>query len=102
MPYLKKENASLPWNPKRDTKVKGSGWTSTGNKKYKSYKWQQFRKSIFAERGGICETEGCYKKGNVLDHIQPVRLAPERFFDESNVQILCESCHNSKSAKERL
>jgi 5-methylcytosine-specific restriction enzyme A len=35
----------------------------------------------------------------VADHITPVRLGGD-FWDINNLQGLCASCHNSKSAKE--
>ncbi len=37
-----------------------------------------------------------------IDHIEPVHLAPERFWDRTNLQPLCRDCHERKHADERL
>jgi 5-methylcytosine-specific restriction endonuclease McrA len=47
-----------------------------------------------------CGKLGRVTVANVIDHIKPVRLGGE-FWEQSNMQPLCVSCHNSKSAKER-
>jgi len=31
---------------------------------------------------------------SVVDHIQPIREAPERRLDESNLRALCKACHD--------
>lgn len=46
-----------------------------------------------------CHKEGRVKAARVADHITPVRQGGQ-FWDESNLQPLCDSCHNSKSGKE--
>ena len=35
-----------------------------------------------------------------LDHIVPAVAAPERFYDKSNVQVLCKDCHQLKTNSE--
>jgi len=47
-----------------------------------------------------CEDVGLITLAQMVDHIKPVRLGGE-FFDAENLQPLCNSCHASKSAKER-
>ncbi len=47
----------------------------------------------------------CMKQGNltpatVVDHIIPHRGDMKLFWDESNWQALCESCHNQKTGRE--
>jgi 5-methylcytosine-specific restriction endonuclease McrA len=32
-----------------------------------------------------------------VDHIQPVRDAPERAFELDNLQVLCGACHGAKT-----
>ncbi|WP_235451337.1 HNH endonuclease [Gemmobacter sp. LW-1] len=35
-----------------------------------------------------------------VDHVQPVRSAPERAFDLTNLQCLCPACHSRKTRLE--
>ena len=36
-----------------------------------------------------------------LDHIVPVSVSPEGFWDDENTQVLCRSCHYEKSRREQ-
>ena len=36
-----------------------------------------------------------------VDHRIPLDVAPERMYDETNLQTLCRDCHFSKSQEER-
>jgi 5-methylcytosine-specific restriction endonuclease McrA len=38
---------------------------------------------------------------DMVDHIIPVAVAPERRLDDSNLQSLCNTCHAIKSQKDR-
>ena len=51
-----------------------------------------------------CRCAECMKQGNltpatVVDHIIPHRGDMKLFWDESNWQALCESCHNQKTGR---
>jgi 5-methylcytosine-specific restriction protein A len=64
--------------------------------------WDHARRAYLAEHP-LCVT--CYKEGKlvaatVVDHIVPHRGDQERFWDQSNWQALCESCHNAKTVRE--
>ncbi|MFI5324433.1 MAG: HNH endonuclease signature motif containing protein [Thermodesulfobacteriota bacterium] len=45
----------------------------------------------------ICATPGCYKHSVDLDHID----GNTRNLEESNLQMLCSSCHSIKSVREQ-
>ena len=86
--------------------------------------WVQFREWYHGElwrlrvpRAGLCgarhpsapatNDSRCASKkmsiaGTVVDHIEPIvtRTHP-RFFDVSNLQLLCATCHNLKRQRER-
>lgn len=53
-------------------------------------------------QGRLCvyckERDGVLTPAVVLDHIQPHKGDACSFWDQSNWQGLCESCHNSKTA----
>ena len=51
-----------------------------------------------------CRKEGRYVPATIVDHILPVRHFPEKMFDETNLQSLCNnkpfSCHQRKTGHE--
>jgi len=43
----------------------------------------------------------CGARGRLeVDHIEPVRDAPERAYDLTNLQALCRACHSAKTKAE--
>ena len=66
---------------------------------YNSAAWRKLRSQVLREYP-VCN-ECKRNPSTVADHITPVRLGGE-FWDINNLQGLCASCHNSKSAKERI
>lgn len=42
----------------------------------------------------LCLAEGFVTASEVVDHIIPVAIAPERRLDISNLRSCCSSCHN--------
>lgn len=49
-----------------------------------------------------CEGRGLIVPATDVDHIVPHRGNLELFWDESNWQALCDSCSNTKSAREQI
>ena len=47
-----------------------------------------------------CGRQGITKAATDLDHIIPVRDAPDRFWDRTNWQPLCRECHEAKTVEE--
>ena len=47
-----------------------------------------------------CERQGFTVAAQEMDHIVPVRRAPHRIFDPDNLQGLCRTCHETKTALE--
>ena len=47
-----------------------------------------------------CQQAGRYTKATVVDHIVPHRGDQELFWDRSNWQPLCKSCHDRKTMTE--
>jgi 5-methylcytosine-specific restriction protein A len=68
---------------------------------YNSWLWRKFAK-LWKESHPLCvecERKDLVVVGKVVDHIRPINAGGERL-SEDNVQTLCESCHNRKSANE--
>ncbi|CAM3155123.1 HNH endonuclease [Paracoccus nototheniae] len=59
-------------------------------------RWQVLRHVILERDGWKCRC--CGARGRLeIDHIRPVRHAPERAFDPANLQALCSPCHTKKT-----
>jgi len=70
--------------------------------RYHTTNWRAVRQAVLMSEP-LCR--GCSERGEVVlaqmvDHIEPVRLGGN-FWDVTNLQPLCNSCHASKSGKER-
>ncbi len=67
---------------------------------YSLPKWIKLRDRKLQEQP-ICEE--CKKRLSVeVDHITPHRGDEKLFFDYSNLQTLCKSCHSKKTSKEQI
>ncbi|WP_350342360.1 HNH endonuclease signature motif containing protein [Proteinivorax tanatarense] len=60
------------------------------------------RKEIFKEEPlcVICLKAGRTTSAKVVDHIVPHKGDKSLFYDQQNLQPLCKSCHDRKTAKE--
>ena len=65
------------------------------------YKWQCYREAFlkFEPLCWMCSAEGKATKATVVDHIKPVTNGQhdKLFWDKSNHQALCRSCHSIKT-----
>lgn len=71
---------------------------------YNTARWQRLRTLQLTTEPlcRYCSQAGLVTRATAVDHITPVVQAPERAFDQSNLQALCASCHNrTKQAEER-
>lgn len=74
---------------------------------YKTAKWQRLRMRILVRDLFTCQWEGCGKvmvdtSQLVADHIIPVRIDPDRKWDEDNLRCLCKACHDGpRQAQEK-
>lgn len=62
-----------------------------------SARWDRLSRRHLSSRP-ICERHGCGKPAAHVDHIVSVERAPWRQFDSSNLQSLCQACHNRLTA----
>ena len=64
--------------------------------------WQKASKQYLAAHPlcVLCAAEGRYTKATVVDHIQPHRGDRILFWDRTNWQSLCKSCHDKKTGLE--
>ncbi|WP_304382500.1 HNH endonuclease [Turicimonas muris] len=64
--------------------------------------WRKARLAFLMEHPlcAECERQGKTTVATCVDHIKPHRGDMNLFWDESNWQSLCQSCHSRKTAKE--
>lgn len=68
---------------------------------YQSRQWRSVRAALLREHPlcGACGAKGLLVAARVVDHVLPIKDGGARF-DAANLQSLCVSCHNSKTARE--
>lgn len=62
--------------------------------------WRQLRLLTLQRDGWQCVQCGAFGPRLEIDHIEPVRDAPERAHDPDNLQTLCTPCHTRKTGRE--
>ncbi len=75
------------------------GVTRFGTWVYRDKRWPVLRMQARRRDRFACVTCGSRYRLEV-DHIEPVRDAPERAFDLDNLQTLCGPCHGKKTRRE--
>lgn len=98
MPTIKK-HCHRPWQPKREPQ---QGRQHSNTKFYQSTQWRKLR-ALKLSQQPLCEeclTHGTHTPASVADHITPINRGGVAL-DIENLQSLCSTCHNKKSAKER-
>ncbi|ARK32141.1 HNH endonuclease [Halalkalibacter krulwichiae] len=75
-----------------------------GDKIYHTSTWRKLRRSYYGKKHGLCEQ--CGKPGDIVDHIEEITEEnvndPFVTFNEENLQLLCLSCHNTKTFKKHF
>ena len=68
---------------------------------YQTRQWRALRAAFLREHPlcVTCSAAGRIVVGVVVDHVQPIKSGGARF-DTKNLQALCVSCHNRKTARE--
>lgn len=65
---------------------------------YKSKTWQNMRRIVLLEHDFICVS--CGNQATMVDHIVPTKIDWARRLDKSNLQPLCDACHNQKTKED--
>ena len=66
---------------------------------YSTPEWRALRASVLLEANYICASIGCRRRAAIVDHVKPHRGAAAVFFDRANLQPLCKTCHDRKTAR---
>lgn len=74
-------------------------WKRHSAKVIRTQRWKGLR--LEALRRDDFKCVACGARGRLeVDHVQPVRNAPDRAFDLGNLQSLCRACHTRKTRLE--
>ncbi|MCP1613985.1 5-methylcytosine-specific restriction protein A [Azospirillum lipoferum] len=76
--------------------------------------WEKLRDAVVIERGCRCEAKGCgrivvLRKREAtatapvahVDHIKSIADRPDLRLERSNLRVLCEPCHNARTARDQ-
>mgnify|MGYP003653281234 FL=1 len=107
MPNLPKGNRSTLAVKARSTYVKDkqeafSGMTDVNKYIYNSRQWRKLRQMVLHKQPicVMCEQKNRYTTANTIDHIQSINKGGA-VWAMDNLQALCSSCHNKKSARDK-
>jgi len=101
-PALTNDASGYCLEHKREAQRQQDKERGSANSRGYDRRWGKARKRFLAEHPLCVE---CYREGKVVaatvvDHITPHKGNQDLFWDESNWQPLCKSCHDRKTAKE--
>lgn len=71
---------------------------------YNSASWRKLRKTVMLEYDWMCQEclrNERYTIADVVDHIIEIKDDWDKRLDKSNLEPLCHTCHNAKTARER-
>ena len=66
-------------------------------RKVYDHQWDRLAKRYLRLRPQ-CAVSGCKMMARHVDHIVPIKVAPHRRLDPTNLQGLCHACHNRLTA----
>jgi 5-methylcytosine-specific restriction protein A len=64
---------------------------------YRTARWAALRRVVLVAAAYACAGCGAVQLRLEVDHIEPHRGNADRFWDRSNLQALCPSCHARKT-----
>lgn len=69
---------------------------------YATLRWQALRLIILGRDPYCkrCERGGIITPSDTVNHIEKAKDAPERFFDETNLEGVCAPCHSGEIQRE--
>lgn len=95
----------LPWDSKKVRDKSQSGYVRDRSADlYHTSRWTRLSKAFRASHPlcSSCSSRGIIKAAQVTDHITPYPVCGiDGFFDESNLQALCEECNNEKGQRDK-
>ena len=107
MPSIPKGNRKTFAVKARSTFVKRKhrafvGMDKSNSHLYKTRQWRKLREMVLHKQPicVMCEQKKIYTTANTIDHILPINKGGA-VWSMDNLQALCSSCHNKKSARDK-
>lgn len=99
MPWKSKIHDPLPAHARKQLNARRGRKPKEKGRLYDTPDWRMARAAHIAENPlcAECERHGRATAGVIVDHIRPHDNDPDLFFDPSNWQTLCRSCHSTKT-----
>ena len=97
--YCDKHKRETSKTTYQDRKVKDEKYLQF----YNSKQWRK-KSELYKLKNPICEkcnSKGIVRKADITDHVQELKDRWDLRLDESNLQSLCNSCHNAKTWREK-
>jgi len=66
---------------------------------YYTERWKELRRQVMLEQHHICAECGHLEVSLDVDHIEPHRGDPAKFWDRANLRGLCHACHGRKTGR---
>lgn len=111
---LERKQAYISTKTKRESTVKGRQLSNAhmahynasvrdpaANSFYHSVQWQRMRDYVYSRDLATCQVCGnAVTDRKIVDHIHPLKVAPNEKLDKGNLWTLCYRCHNIKTQLE--
>ena len=70
---------------------------------YGSSRWRRVRRLVLDRDEYLCQVRGerCEGHASCVDHVKPVRVAPELAFELGNLRASCNWCNNMRAVDDR-
>ena len=94
----------LAWDSKRTRdRVEGKYIRERSDDLYHTARWTKLsrRYRIAHPLCAECKRNGRIEPSTFVDHIIPWPVCGDRFFDESNLQPLCDKCNHAKGQRDK-
>lgn len=94
------EHHQLSTTPSTTTRLRTKDNRPSAHKRGYDGRWRQARLAFLDDNPLciVCQSQGLLTPATVIDHIIPHRGNQARFWDMTNWQALCKSCHDTKTA----
>lgn len=97
-------SAPHPASPRKRKKPKASKPARNAKSFYCTVEWKRVRYDALKLSSGRCECCGKSPADGItlnVDHIKPIREAPDLALELSNLQVLCSDCNRGKGSRDR-